>query len=214
MCHEAIRVFVGKRSHAPGEGENVLNVQPYGHIKSLHVGKGRAATIYDDAQDVCWLLAFSETHAVGERRDAYAHFERLDSRGELLPSDSDYAALGTVTEAQLMDELRAHGSEMFTTAKGSPGEEVSASFTLDDGQDASVTVAIELVVEESESAEQGWMSFVLPYTSPLGPAQLLDLVADLVPSHVETESIEMAGEVKGRPVAHNELAFSWSCYFM
>lgn len=212
VCHEAIRVFVGKRSNAPGDGENVLHVCPYGHIKSLHIGQGRGATIYDDEVDVCWLLAYSETHATGERRDAYAFFERLDSRGELLPSDIDYATLGTVTEAKLMDELRVRSGNMYDIAREQSGKEVSETFVLDDGQDASITVAIELMVEETESAEQGWMSFVLPYDSPLGLTQLLDLVADLIPPHVNSDTVELAGDIGGRSIAHNELAFTWSHY--
>lgn len=210
--HEAIRVFVGKRSGAPGDGENVLNVNPYGHIKSLHVGQGRAATLYDDHAGVCWLLAYSDTHAVGERRDAYKHFERLDTRAELLPSENDYAALETVTSASLMDALRAYGAKLFDSARAEIGREVSTTFSLEDGQDVSITISIEIVIEETDTAEQGWISFVLPYDAPLGHTQLIDFVSDILPEHVDPDTISLAGDVKGRPVTHNELAFAWEHY--
>lgn len=210
--HDAIKKFVGTRSSAPGEGENVLNVVPYGHIKSLHVGQGRAATIFDPNEDVCWLLAYSPTHAEGEERDAYRHFERLHGRGELRPTANDYAALTVVTSASLMDELRSISETLMEEAVERQGEETCRSFTLDDGKDASITVAIEVIVELDDTAEQGWISFVLPYDAQIGQAQLLELVADLIPPHVDEDTIEFAADVRGRVVAHNEVAFTWSAY--
>jgi len=207
-----MRVFIGKRSVAPGEGENVLHVTPYGHIKSLHVGQGRAATIYDDEYDVCWLLAYSATHAVGERRDAFKHFEWLDGRDELLPAAEDYAALEVVTAASLMDSLSERGSELLTTARTRPGENVTDSFSLVDGSDASITVAVELIVETTAEAEQGWMAFLLPHTAPLGTDQLLDLVADMLPSDIDPDAVSFAPDMNGQPVNFSEVAFTWERY--
>lgn len=208
--HEALRVFLGKRRHDPSEGENVLDVEPYGHIKSLHIGKARAATIYDANLDVCWLLAFNETHATGERRDAYNHFVRLSGRGELLPSKDDIGALSTVTPANVIDTLRAHGEHLYEAAIAALGDEVCESLVLDDGQDASIVVSIEVVVEQQESAEQGWIAFVLPYDAPVTPDLMLDLIADLIPDHVDPDSVDFATSVNSRPVRHNELAFTWT----
>lgn len=210
--HEAIRRFVGKRSGAPGDGENLLNVQPYGHIKTLHVGQGRGATIYDEDEDVCWLLAYSETHAVGERRDGYKHFEWLNTRGELLPTEVDYAALETVTASSLMDALRERSAEMVGRARSCPGEEVCDSFNLATGQDARITVAIELCIESTDVAEQGWITFTLPYDAPLKRDHLLDLVADMLPEDLDIETLDFATDVNGRPVHHSEIAFTWAYY--
>jgi len=82
--HEAVRAFVDKRSVAPDDGEAIVSLSRKRAIKSLHVGRARGATIYDRYNDVCWLLAFSPTHASGERRDAYAYFESLSRRDVLL----------------------------------------------------------------------------------------------------------------------------------
>lgn len=210
--HVAIRTFVSKRSNGPGEGENVLNVVPYGHVKSLHVGKGRAATIFDEEQGVCWLLAYGDTHATGERRDSYNDFVRLSNRGELLPGESDYAALYTLTDAALMDELKEYGRELFDRANNEPNGDYVTSFVLEDGQDASISLSVEVIVDNDGTAEQGWTAFVLPPGCPIGQAQLLDLVADLIPDHVDVESIDFAADVRGRVVAFNELAFTWEHY--
>lgn len=211
-AHVAVRGFYTKRQGAPGEGENLLAVVPYGHVKTLHVGQARGATIYDPDEDVCWLLAYGETHAVGERRDSYNDFVRLSDRDELLPTPNDYEALQSVTAASLMDELRDHGTKLLTAATEKPGHEAVSSFELVSGDDARVAVSVELIIDNSGTAEQGWVAFVLPYGCPLGQAQLLDLVADLIPSHVEADDIYFAADVNGRPIAHNELALTWSHY--
>lgn len=208
--HDALRSFLSKRRHDPAEGENVLDVNPYGHVKSLHVGKARAATIYDPALDVCWLLAFNETHATGERRDAYNHFVRLSDRDELLPSTGDISALSTVTPANVIDTLRAHGEHLYDAAIAADGVEVCESIALDNGQDASIVVSIEVVVDRQESAEQGWIAFVLPHDAPVTNELLLDLIADLIPDHVDPDTVDFAATVNSRPVRYNELAFTWS----
>lgn len=210
--HDAIRVFVGKRSSAPGDGENVLGVSPYGHVKSLHVGQARAATIYDPEQDVCWLLAYSGTHAIGERRDAYEHFMKLSRRDELLPDEGDYLALGTVTAASLMDEIQKFGGELLIEARENPGGEACRTLSLVDGDEVEIAVSIELVVEATDSAEQGWIAFVLPHSAPIEVQQLLDLVADMLPSYIRPEDIVISGDINGRPLGFAELAITWEHY--
>lgn len=210
--HEAVRVFIGKRSSAPAAGENLLDVQPYGHVKTLHVGKARGATIFDDVELVCWLLAYGETHAVGERRDTYNEFVRLDRRGELLPTAEDYLALESVTSASLIDAMREAGERLVSTARADSGAEKTEILTLTDGDGVEISVCIEMLVVGDDSAEQGWMSFILPYDAPLAVDNLLDFIVDLLPGAITAESVEQAGEVNGRVIHHNELAFTWSGY--
>lgn len=207
-----LRAFLSKRQHDPDEGENVLRVEPRGRIKSLHVGSGRGATIYDRQNDTCWLLAFDETHAVGERRDAYVKFERLSARGELLPTKEDVMALSTVTTADVIDALRAHSAGLYDKAAASSGEEIYTSLTLDDGQSASITISIELLIEQDDRAEQGWIAFVLPHDPQVPEAQILDLIADMLPGHVDVDTLDHAADVNGRAVRFNELAFTWQHY--
>lgn len=208
--HDALRVFLSKREPGPGLGENLLNVVPYGHVKTLHVGQGRAATIYDEVADVCWLLAYGDTHATGEKRDVYRHFEKLSERGELLPTTKDYEALKAVTPAGVIDALRELASDVYTRAQGDLGHEVLQSITLDDERDASITISIEILVMGDDRMEQGWVSFVIPHEDPVDEDMLLGLIADLIPAHVDVDTIDYAGDVNGRPVRYDELAFTWS----
>ncbi|QTP17465.1 hypothetical protein [Micrococcus luteus] len=210
--HEAVRVFVGKRSAAPAVGENLLDVQAYGHVKTLHVGKARGATIFDAEEQVCWLLAYGETHAVGERRDSYNEFVRLDRRGELMPTGEDYLALESITSASVIDAMREVAGRLVTTARADLGREKTETLSLSDDNGVEIAVCIEMLVVGPESAEQGWISFILPYDAPLTVENLLDFVVDLLPQGVALESVEQAGEVNGRPIHHNELAFTWSIY--
>lgn len=210
--HEAVRVFVGKRSGAPAGGENLLDISAYGHVKTLHVGKARGVTIFDEAEQVCWLLAYGETHAVGERRDAYNGFVRLDERGELMPTPEDYLALESITSASVIDAMRKVSEQLVASARVDSGTEKTETLTLTDGEGVEIAVCIEMLVFGNDSAEQGWMSFILPYDAPLTVDNLLDFIADLLPNTIAPEAVEQAGEVNGRPIHHNELAFTWSVY--
>lgn len=207
--HDFIRQFVGKRSQAPATGENILNVSPYGHIKSLHAGRERGATIYDSEMDVCWLLAWGDSHKDGDHNDVYMHFETLSRRDELLPTTEDYEALETVTDKSLMDALRLTSDELLHEARKTPGTEVSTHLDLRHSGTADITVAIDLIVDQHDEAEQGWIAIVFPVEPLLRREQIFDLVADLIPKHTRMESLDYATDVHGRPVHYNEIALTW-----
>ncbi|QUW18041.1 hypothetical protein [Agrococcus sp. Marseille-Q4369] len=190
----------------------MLNVVPYGHIKTLHVGTGRGVTIYDPDEDVCWLLAFDETHAVGERRDGYARFERLSQRDELLPSDADQELLEEITELAVLDELRAAGQQLYDEARAQPGQEVSNTFRSTRHKQGSVEIVVDLVIDGAEEAEQGWLCIAVPPETTLSMDQLLDVLAALLPEDVDADSLEQAYDFHGRTIAYNELAWTWSRY--
>ena len=206
---EAVRAFVGKRASAPGVGENISGVEPYGHVKSLHVGRGRGATIHDPTREVCWLLAFSETHATGERRDAYQHFMRLHERDELLPTASDYALLKVLTSASLLDALHRVCAELHEQARRHPGHEVQRTLTLNNDSQATAAVAVDMVIVGDGALEQGWLAITVSPGAPLQPDHLLDIVAALIPPEVDVNDVQFAQQVNGRPVAFPELAVTW-----
>ncbi|UOW00899.1 hypothetical protein [Agrococcus sp. SCSIO52902] len=210
--HEAIRRFTIKRAGAPGEGENMLNVRPYGHVKTIHFGQARGLTIFDPATDTCWLLAYDATHAVGERRDGYARFEQLDARGELLPTANDYELLESLSSVVLLDAIRSEGRGLYAEARANAGDEVCRTFEFGDQGDAQVMAVIDLVVIEREESEQGWMSVVVPPETPLSHEQLLDVVAELIPSDIDETTLELAGDFNGRVPSRNELVFTWTKY--
>jgi hypothetical protein len=202
--HEVLRVFVVKREAAPGTGEPVKDAGPRGSCISLHVGRGRGITIWDEAGDVCWLLAYSGTHATHERRDAYQYFMRLDERDELLPTAEDYEALDESAEAFLIDGLVAASQGLYDDARANPGYEFNETF----GSRSSMVV-IDLVVEDNEEIEEGWISIGFSRDVPLTPTAALDVISRILPRHIAVESLDFASSFRGRPLRDDELVFTW-----
>jgi len=79
------------RAAAPETGERILGLRAR-QCYSLHAGRYRAATWYDRAQDMVWLIA-AGVHRVGSPEDFYVVVTRLEQAGQLYPTEADYAAL-------------------------------------------------------------------------------------------------------------------------
>ncbi len=103
--------FVELRTQAPDAGEliNDLHEHP---CQSLHSGRYRAATWYDAAHDVVWLLA-AGLHRSGHRDDFYNVAVRIEQAGRLYPTADDYESFADeelsrrlVQEAMTLQEMR------------------------------------------------------------------------------------------------------------
>jgi len=204
--HLAIRTFVTRRSGAPEVGEVIKEVHPYGGVLSLHVGRGRAATLYDTEQDVVWLLAYSATHATHEGRDAYRHFMSLDARGELLPTEEDYETLDGISTVAILDAFEDQCHDLIAQARDQPGREAFGGVTLGDGKASSMVASIEVFLLDKADAEQGWVSFVFHPDTRLSPSQVLDMLAAILPVDVIPEQ---AADFNGRTLRYDELAWTW-----
>lgn len=172
---------------------------------SLHVGQGRAATIYDPEADVCWLLAWSPTHATHEKRDAYQYFMRLDGRGELMPTADDYEAIDEEAISYIADGLAAVCSGLYEEARANSGEEFSETF-----ENRGALVLVDVVIIDDDEIEQGWVAITYPRDTPITSEVALDLCARILPSHIPTSSIEFADHFGKRPMEPGELIFTWS----
>lgn len=203
--HEALRTFVVKRETAPGTGEPIVDVGKTGSVLSLHVGQGRAATIWDPEADVCWLLAWSATHATGERRDAYQHFMRLDRRGELMPTAEDYEAIDADAVAYIVDGLLDACSDLYKEARANPGIEMSETF-----ENRGALILVDLIVVEQDEMEEGWLAVTYPRDTPLTPEVALDLCARILPARIPVAEINLASHFGRRPIQPGELIFTWS----
>jgi hypothetical protein len=202
---EMLRTFVGKREGAPDFGEVIKGVSPAGKVKSLHIGRGRAATIWDPEHDVVWLLAYSETHATHEKRDVYQYFMSLDARDELLPTDADYEELDVLAEAFLLDGLVEDAKGIYLDARADPGVEFNASYGVHEA-----LVVIDLVVEHDGEMEEGWISIGFPRDTPLTPESALDVIARILPGHINVGSLEFASKFWKRDLRPGELVFTWT----
>lgn len=184
----------------------------HGAVKTLHVGRARAVTTYDAKHDVCWLLAYGETHATGETRDAFRDFENLHTRDELLPTADDYESLERISTAAQIDLLKEFGAEVYAEAREHPGDEINKTVGLRDDYEGQMLIVIDLEVIDGAEAEQGWIIFTVPPQTGLGEEQLYDVLDSILPERVDLESLTKVATVRDRAVRYNELAWTWSCY--
>ncbi|RUQ85971.1 hypothetical protein ELQ93_02840 [Labedella gwakjiensis] len=173
------------------------------------MGRGRGATYWDEVEDVCWLLAYGDTHATHEDRDVYKHFMSLSDKDLLLPTPDDYEALERISSANLLDEFRAIGRTAYEEARANPGTEVQYSGLLDDSE---LLVVIDLYVIEKEQCEEGWVSWILPRDTPFSEGQVYDLLEAILPDNVDLDTLRQAATVGSRPVRYDEIAWTWSTY--
>ena len=203
--HEALRFFVTKREGAPSIGEPVRDVGKPGQVLSLHVGPGRGATTWDEAEDVCWLLAYSPTHATHEERDVYKYLQHLDGRDELLPTADDYEALNELSEVSVLDGLTAASANMYELARANPGVEQNSSYGLRDA-----LMVMDLVTEATASIEQGWLAVTFPRDTPLLVDAAADLLSRILPADLPIESIQQTSSYHGKPARWDQVVMTWS----
>ncbi len=202
--HEALRTFVVKREGAPGFGEPIVDVGKTGSVLSLHVGTGRAATIWDPDEDVCWLLAWSPTHATGERRDAYQLFMKLDGRRELMPTVEDYEAINTEAITYIADGLVAACAGLYDDARANSGTEMSQTF-----ENRGALILVDVIIVDDDEMEEGWVAITYPRDTPITAEVALDLCARILPTHIPVDQIDFADHFGRRPMEPGELIFRW-----
>jgi hypothetical protein len=203
--HEILQAFVNERAAAPEIGERVVGVHKTGSVRSLHRGRSRGATIYDSVEDVCWLLAYSPTHATGERRDVYRHFMNLDGRGELLPTAEDYEAINMDAATYIADGLAQACADIYRDAKADPGVDKHGTF-----ENRKALVLIDLVLELDGELEEGWIAITFPQDTPITAEVAVDLCARILPPHIPVSLLEFADHFGRRPMQPGELIFTWS----
>lgn len=184
----------------------------HGSVKTLHINRGRAVTIFDADKNVCWLIGYGPTHAKGEDRDVFNDFERLDGRGELLPTADDYELLETLSTAAQIDALTELGLALYEEARSEPGVEVNRTLGLKDGAQGSMLIVIDLEVFDDGEAEQGWIVFTIPPQTGIGEEQLYDVLNAILPSNMDLDSLARVAQIGDRTINYNELAWTWSCY--
>lgn len=84
-----LRAFQERRSrHPTGSDGRIIEVSGFTRapVYSLHVGKDRGATWYDEEEQIVWLLGVGRSHD-------YDHLRRLAESGRLLPTPGDYERL-------------------------------------------------------------------------------------------------------------------------
>ncbi|TCC35074.1 hypothetical protein [Kribbella sindirgiensis] len=169
-----------------------------------------------ESEDTCWLVAYDEYHATGDRKDVYNYFEKLQQRGELAPTEDDWLAVTESTPQDLLEKLRDLAPGLIAEARQSPGTEAMVTFQAqdsDDGGRGQAVMAIDVVVLEREGAEEGWIGVTLPRDTDWPQEGVLAIVAALVPPEIDSDALLPSSKLAGRDRHKGEIVFTWSRYF-
>lgn len=203
--HKAIKKFVSMRGADPAGAEPIYGPFKRGLIGSLHVGQARAVTTWDADENVCWLLAYNEYHRNGDPDDAYEVFLGLYAVDKLLPSADDYGYFFASDEDTFFDRLLAESRDLLARARGNPGVEEMMTWH-DHGRQV---MCVDVVVEDSGSAEEGWMGLTLPENENLTDDEVFELVQTLVPPGVTPIYCR---KFRDRDRRRGEIVYRWEHY--
>lgn len=119
-ANEVIAAFRERREMASTGQEPIQSLLPEVVAFSLHVGRRRGATWHHREAGVIWLLAVGY-HREGHVDDAYAHFERLETAGRLLPDRNDMLAFVRSQAPTLARSLLNDVPGLVAAARQHPG---------------------------------------------------------------------------------------------
>ena len=207
---EPVRKFVSMRGTDPNSGEPIESLSPRTAFRSLHTGRGRAATFYDKVHDVCWLLAWDPYHADGDPDDVYEYFGRLDSAKVLRPSKEDVDQLvAPAIGAALFRQAEIAGGLLVLNARSEPAK--SVCWTLADG--VGIRIMLEVVWDERDGLEQGWLGILLEPRQDILAHSLWSIAAALLKGLGEDVLGTLEAVTDGfpdRPSPPNELVITWT----
>lgn len=119
IADDIVSRFVQGRSLVPDEGERIRDLADR-PCYSLHAGRYRAATWYDRARDVVWLLA-AGVHRDDSPEDFYQEAARLERSGQLYPTQADQARVESVRRAERLKGEAADLRRLREQALHTPG---------------------------------------------------------------------------------------------
>jgi hypothetical protein len=192
--------FIELRSQVAEGQELIESIDGRLPVFSMHSGRQRAATAHDKKNAVVWLLA-SSVHRGGDRSDAYAHFERLESRHSLFPTEADYERLFRRRNAEAIPLMLSRIAATAAAAREAPAQ--PQTVLLPGGLTVTLLLDREPPGELEESVEQMWLAVS---TQGLAPGWLALIFGTLTPGP-EPDRWEYMPDIPGRPPDPQELCF-------
>jgi hypothetical protein len=198
-----VQKFIALRSLTNQGQETIRSIRGPFPVFSLHAGRQRGATATDSEHSVVWLLA-SQTHRGGDRSDAYSHFERLNARDLLFPTEADYIRLLERRNAEVIPVLLSRVSATLARAQERPRE--AHTVLLPEG--LTMTLFVEpMAGSELGEVERLWMALD---TQSLQSGWLTLIQAALTPG-AGTQPWEYTQDFPTRPSDRRELRFK--CWY-
>jgi hypothetical protein len=165
--HPIVKKFAQVRSERPIGSEKIKSVITRADVYSLHLDRYRAATWYDRASEVVWLLGYG-IHKAGDRADAYRRFAALDRQARLFPDADDYEAFIEERDARQVRVVLAQVGALVARARVEEGTSQSTMLSngvritvrvdllRDDGDDVAIVEELHLAVAV-RNLEVGWL---------------------------------------------------------
>ena len=198
--HDVVRSFREKRAQHPGGQETIQNITSRIVAHSLHSGAHRGATWHDKKAGVVWLLA-ARLHRSGKPDDAYPYFVSLDATARLLPTRDDYEALVRFQAISFARALLEDVPPLLDGARRAPGAiqegtiggRVKVRCVYEEGDSPMCTVAV------SQRLAPGEMQ--------VPPGWQIAIAAAFLSSGTSAEDLSFAGDLAGKPLNDDEVAY-------
>lgn len=201
LDHVICRAFEAKRSQSPIGVEKLQPIATDAEVYTLHAGRWRGATWYDEENNAVWLLGCGY-HRSGEKDDVYPYLKELDSKGDLFPASKDYELLFEFQDISFAQVLIADVPVLMDKARAHPGTEVTGLIAH--------RIRVSVVVEMADELEAWWAAVsmqLLPGESETPAEWLSLLLAAFFPDVSNPLELQSAGKLPTRMARSDELVF-------
>jgi hypothetical protein len=196
--HPIVKAFRDRRSQSPIGQEVVTELTTRAVVYTLHSGRERGATWFDEGNGAVWLLA-SRFHRSGDKDDSYPYFRALDASERLFPTPDDFLALAEFRAGTFAQRLIEDAEGLIQSAKASPDVIHTGSIA---GR-----VRIRLVFESDGPMITVAISRrLLPGALETPPDWLFRVAAAFFPN-VSAEELAWTDDLAGQPIFQDEVAF-------
>lgn len=209
--HPVIKAFAERRAQTPIGQEAIQLPKSRQVVYSLHSGRFRGLTWFDDDDDVCWLLG-AGFHESGSRDDAYTVLKRRDGDGDLLPTENDYLALyrwreslGVSNVRDLVAVLAELGPSLLADARAKPGRRLKTVIE----EAIEVEVLVEELFDGASTLRQYTVTFLMPPRRPgvlpSGTSWQTMLAFACLPKGAKLGNLEWRTDAQGETVVYIEV---------
>lgn len=201
LDHAICRAFETKRSQSPIGVEKLQPIATDAEVYTLHAGRWRGATWYDEENNAVWLLGCGY-HRSGEKDDVYPYLKELDFKGDLFPASEDYELLFEFQDTSFAEALIADVPILMDEARAHPGTEVT--------QLIAQRIRISVVVEMADDLEAWWAAVsmqLLPGESEMPAAWLSLVLAAFFPDVSNPLELLTGEKLPTRSARPDELVF-------